>query len=99
MSYNDYEFRIPYATVTTYEADGLHILDMFSKWYSFFCDDKFTLIRELLFISMATANTLRRICSCHMPACLKAIISPSLKAMIEHLFMIVSVLWTTNTLI
>lgn len=49
LSYNDYEFRIPYATVTAYEADGLHILDMFSKWYSFFCDDKFTLIRELFF--------------------------------------------------
>lgn len=31
LSYNDYEFRIPYATVTAYEADGLHILDMFSK--------------------------------------------------------------------
>lgn len=49
LSYNDYEFWIPYATVTTYEADGLHILDMFSKWYSFFCNCKFTLIRELFF--------------------------------------------------
>ena len=49
MSYNDYEFWIPRATVTTYEADGLHMLDMFSKWYSFFCNDKFALIRELFF--------------------------------------------------